>query len=545
MPKERIAVRSHVGRDLLQSAALFKTDILVVWEYVSNGLQYIDSGVSPVVYVHLDSQAKQITVIDNGRGMDRTGLKNFFLMHGENLDRKAGHRGRGRFGTGKAAAFGIADRLRVRSVRNGRRNVVELCKRDVEAAGDGNIAVRTVEEEIDTREPNGTIIEISGIRLRTLDQAGIIRAVERHLAHWPNKPLVQIDNHVCEPPNPPLASQEVIRPTGAAAKTLGNVELHLKIAKIPLEPEMQGVSIFADGVWLETSLVGAEGQPMSQYIFGEIDVPRLDDDNAPIAAYDMSRSMKLNPHNEVVRALHSFLGPEIDRVRRELVKEEQSRRSMREAKELAREASKIAGMINDDFKEFSDRVARVRARAGTGRDSGPQPAATDQEPDVLVAGDLTPASINSHAGAFGQGGGAGGDGDKLPVGAPVLTPDAEGKHRGQPAGGRGARRGLSGGFSVEFRNSGLKEKRALYDSDRRTIFVNLEHPQIAAAKAGVSTDDLQFRRLAYEVAFAEYAIALGRERDNQGDYLDASEVLFDIRETLNRMACRAAALYAR
>ncbi|MGC1650972.1 MAG: hypothetical protein WA741_34535 [Candidatus Sulfotelmatobacter sp.] len=31
-----LEVRSHVARDLLQNAALFKTDKLVVWEYVSN-----------------------------------------------------------------------------------------------------------------------------------------------------------------------------------------------------------------------------------------------------------------------------------------------------------------------------------------------------------------------------------------------------------------------------------------------------------------------------------------------------------------------------
>ena len=35
-------------------------------------------------------------------------LKDFWTLHGENQDRLAGRPGRGRFGTGKAAAFGIA-----------------------------------------------------------------------------------------------------------------------------------------------------------------------------------------------------------------------------------------------------------------------------------------------------------------------------------------------------------------------------------------------------------------------------------------------------
>ena len=49
----KLFVRSHVARDLLQNAALFKTDKLAVWEYVSNSLQYVDPGTNPVVRVLL------------------------------------------------------------------------------------------------------------------------------------------------------------------------------------------------------------------------------------------------------------------------------------------------------------------------------------------------------------------------------------------------------------------------------------------------------------------------------------------------------------
>ena len=75
-------VKSHVARDLLQNAALFKTDKLVVWEYVSNGLQYVGPGTNPLVKVSLDSKKKRISVQDNGRGMDWNGLRNFFVMPG-------------------------------------------------------------------------------------------------------------------------------------------------------------------------------------------------------------------------------------------------------------------------------------------------------------------------------------------------------------------------------------------------------------------------------------------------------------------------------
>src|SRR6266705_2449812 len=114
---EKLVVKTHVARDLLQNAALFKTDKLVVWEYVSNGLQYVDHSTNPTVSVKLESKNRRITIMDNGRGMDWDGLQNFFVMHGENVDRKGGRPGRGRFGTGKSAGFGIGDGLRGTTVR--------------------------------------------------------------------------------------------------------------------------------------------------------------------------------------------------------------------------------------------------------------------------------------------------------------------------------------------------------------------------------------------------------------------------------------------
>lgn len=104
---EKLQVRSNVRRDLLQSAQLFKNDRLVIWEYVANSLQYVDVGVVPEINVQIDSKAREIIIADNGRGMSFRGLQNFFIMHGENQDRLSGQRGRGRFGTGKSAAFGI------------------------------------------------------------------------------------------------------------------------------------------------------------------------------------------------------------------------------------------------------------------------------------------------------------------------------------------------------------------------------------------------------------------------------------------------------
>jgi HSP90 family molecular chaperone len=152
-------VKSHVARDLLQNAALFKTDKLVVWEYVSNGLQYIGPGTNPLVKVSLDSKKKRISIQDNGRGMDWSGLQNFFVMHGENIDRKEGRPGRGRFGTGKSAAFGIAEVLRITTIRNGKRSKVELVRSKIATmTSEDPIPVEILERESPTSSSNGTLI---------------------------------------------------------------------------------------------------------------------------------------------------------------------------------------------------------------------------------------------------------------------------------------------------------------------------------------------------------------------------------------------------
>ena len=91
---------------------------------------------------------------------------------------------------------------------------------------------------------------------------------------------------------------------------------------------------------------------------------------------------------------------------------------------------------------------------------------------------------------------------------------------------------------------GAEFPRALYAREDRTIYVNLEHPQLVAALGVGDIDDPVFRRLAYEVAFSEYAIALASELEGRGHYIDPSEPIFDIRETLNRLARKAALLYS-
>lgn len=542
---DQIYVRSHVARDLLQNAALFKTDKLVVWEYVANGLQYVDPGTNPVVSVILDGKKRRIVVTDNGRGMDWAGLQNFFIMHGENIDRREGRAGRGRFGTGKSAAFGIADVLRITTVRRGSRSKVELKRSAMQAMStEDPIPVRTMEREVATQEPNGTIVEIEDIHLKSLDQSGIIRFIERHLARWPKNVTVLVNNRECEWDEPPVYMEKRFKPDEDLEDILGDVELVIKISKAPLEQDLRGVSIYAKGVWCETTLAGSEGREMSQFIYGEIDVPRLDEDKSPIPPFDLSRSMQLNANNVVVQAIYAFLGQNVEEIRRQLVQEEKRRKSEEEARRLVKQAEEIAQVINEDFDVFRQRLAKMKAKGGKGTDLYRAEEGGGDTEDDLLFGSEVPARIVSPTGGPGSTGHTPGHGTEPPKMHPQVAADPAESPKGRGAGGSDRKQKPRGGFQVKFDHMGVESYRAHYLRDERTIYVNLDHPQVAAAKGLGSTEDPVFRRLAYEVAFSEYAVALASELAARDEYIDPSDPIVDIRETLNRLARRGAELYS-
>jgi len=545
----QLVVKTHIARDLLQNAALFQTDKKVVWEYVSNGLQYIDDGTNPIVRVRLDSKKRMIAIEDNGSGMDWNGLHNFFIMHGENIDRKQGRPGRGRFGTGKSAAFGIADILRLTTIRNKMLSKVELQKKDVESYikkdPEEPIPVRCLIKEQPCNLPNGTLVEIEDIHLKTLDQAGIIKFIERNLTKWRNA-TVFVNNHECEIVEPPLAETREFKPNEEEKEKIGNVTLTIKIAAAPLDEEMRGIAIFANEVWHETTLAGNEGREMSQHIYGEIDVPLLDDDKSPISPFDLSRSLHLNPNNDLVQAIYAFIGHKVDIVRRDLVKKYKDMKASEEAKRFAKQAETIAKIINDDFNDFRDRVAKAKAKsAGSFDQRGQKNKGEDQ--DDLVFGSELPADIIEPSGGLGADGSGMPSEGKIPrTLKPLVSPPAssEANKIGRPASENAIRSKSRGGFHVEFRPMGIDEQRARYVREERIILINTDHPQLLAAKGTKSIDDPLFQKLSYEIAFAEYAIALSSELASRDQYMEISDPIIDIRDTINRIARKAAHLYS-
>ncbi len=540
-----IHVTTHVARDFLQNAAYFNTMSKVAWEYVSNSLDNAKEG--QTVNVVVDVLSSSIRIADDATGMTRKDLQNFFQMHGENRQRLRGKRVRGRFGTGKCAAFGIANCLRIDTTKLGKRNVVELRRTDILAAKSGKpFPVKDIIVDEITQQSDGTLVEISELSIKNLDIQSTIAYAERHLSRYRQRARVVINGQECEFAEPPASERYSFNPPSGVAKHIGDVTLIVKVSPVPLEQENNGIDILSSGNWHETTLVGLEKKEMSQYLFGEVDVPILEDKEWDIPPFDNTRNLALNVQNPVVAVLYGWIAQELEKVRQKLLAAELARRQSEEAKKLEKEAEEIAKILNEDFEKLQmefEFARLISTRQGQVR----------KTEIGAVQGELLPGGGNQPTGweetieGQDKGGLGKGHGRSQESGSSKgLKP---GSQTGSPKipsdGSEKRRRGL---FHIEYRNESPDSYRSRYDRNTRTIIINLDHPQIAGAyvASGKNTDSRQFREISYEVAAVEYAQAIPYEKiDQVGDQYEASEALYDVRETINRLTRRFAQLLAK
>ena len=542
----KLALTSDPAGDILSSAASFKTEATVVWEYVANSLEYVAQGISPKVQVNVYPRKKLIEIHDNGAGMDETLLTHFFRMHSENLERKKGKPGRGKFGTGKSAAFGIANLLRITTRKDGLLNVVELARDDIVAArGQDKVPVTRIVKNEQTTEANGTIVEIGEIVVPKLRVPAIVEYIERHLQHWRNtSPLVAVNDHVCQFRQPEIVSTFDFIPNETQAKALGNVRLQVHVSRTPLDGNSRGISITAG----PGNLVGLEdagvcGKECGNYLFGETDVPLIESFETSIEPYDDSRSLHLNPLHPVVRSLIGFIGASMESVRKGLVDQAKSARKDDVARRLSQAANKIADALNEDFRKQKERLSEIRAassRSGAATSLFGSGGDGNEDEDVWIAGVDELGNVEKSAQSRDTNGKRGREAPDIPRAG---EKDPEGSDSVSPAGGKGKRRRPKGGFQVEYERLGEDEGRSFYDSDSLRILINLDHTVVRNALEQCGVEDLGFQRLSYEIAFSEYAMGLGVEMIKQDPDMPADDLLYEVRATLNRISSSAANLY--
>jgi len=544
-PKAEIRVSSHVGRDLLSSAAAFKNEAAAVWEYVANSLQYVDPGSLPVVQITVDATERYIRISDNGCGMSDQDLSHFFKMHAENLERLAGRTGRGKFGTGKSAAFGIGNRLTIETWRAGQRNVVELDRAMIDKSSGEEIPViwRVSNEASD--HTNGTTVTISDIFVAKVRTNEIINYIERHLqAFRARQPSVAVNDHLCEYREPEIVNTRTFTPSAEQSKVLGECLLTINVARIPLADSEQGIFVTAGtGNLVALEDCGVARKEFGNYLFGSVDVPALESFKTPMQAYDDSRSLKLNPEHPVVRLLIGFLGSKLEEMRLEQVRASRAAHKTEEMRRLNQEAQRIADVLNQDFRSLRDRLDQIRAASaskGPAKSLFGSEADGNADPGMWTKGLQERGVIEPPPHGEREVGPRPRPRPDLPIDG---RPDPAGKQSVDPIGGDGAKRRARGGFEVRFDRLGPEEQRSKYDRTSLAILINLDHAAVANALRSTGCDDPVFRRLSYEIAFSEYSMALGYELTRQDPDMPADDLLYEVRATLNRVSKAAASLY--
>jgi hypothetical protein len=514
LPLDPLQVVTHVGRDVLANAAHFATVPKAIYEYVSNSIDATPPGRPCTVAVTIATVGtrRRITVTDDAAGMSREQLRAFFTMHGENALRRAGRKVRGRFGTGKIAAFGRADRLRVDTVQAGLRNVVELAREDLEGVIPGRpIPVRELTIEEATDASDGTVVSIEDLQRGTrVDRAEVIRYLQRQLGRHLVQHRVFVEGERVAYVEPEATEvQRFASPEALTALAGGPLELVVKVAARPLAEEENGVAVLCEGFLNAMTLAGLEGKPEAQYLFGEMEAGVLDDDAAQIPAFLSTRDLTLNPWNPIVAELLPWLRSSLEAVRRELVRRASERRREAEAQELDRLGQDISTLLSAMY-----RGERVRLVAAPPRAEEP-PAEPATVVDALPTRPRMPRRDKGVP-----------RGPRPPI-APAPEPAPMEPEVPTLAGERSL-----GGFRVLFRHVGDSSLRAFYVPEERGIVLNLDHPEAVASLANGGPTGPFFAHYGYRTALEEFTLAMVSELG----YPDAPEIAREIRERADKYA---------
>lgn len=544
--RKRIKVTTHVARDFLQNSDYFSTMPKVVWEYVSNALDNPREG--EPVEVKVVMTPDRLAIADNASGMDEGALARFFQMHGYNVQRQRGRVVRGRFGTGKCAAFGIAKTLRIETVKNGLYNAVELTRERIEAAKDGSpFAVDELAVNAPTDAGDGTTVIIGRLlNPRRLDVEETRRYVERHLGRHLQGHRVFINGHLCEFLEPVYIKKYEVEPPIDVAERIGPSHLVVKVSPSPLESELNGLDVVSHGLWHDTTTGDLPRQGMVRRVFGEVTCDLLETWEGEPSPFDNTRNNTLNLANPVAATLLGWVSSELRRICGELEAEERDHRRSEEARRFKREAQRLGRLLNEDFSQLRRELARIHRDTGLQLDDGRTEqmqaligevaAASDADAALLPGGGDLPTEYQQAGPQRGDGsrGATGAVGDEPKPGAGLLPGDQPGSYRRRDFQPRTAET-----FAVEFVHDTWERPRSHYDRDTRTIRVNLDHPQLVAAR-GVNNDTESegFRQIAYEIAFVEYALALMTEEAHRDPAINPHDLLYDLRRTVNRIAAR-------
>ena len=544
-----IKVTTHVGRDVLQTAGLFTSVASVVWEYVINGLEYreINDPRRASISITIKPRNKEIQIKDNGLGMNVERINHFLTMHGDQIQEEKKFY-RSKFGSGKSAAFAIANTLEVDTYSNGKRNKFRLTKEALKASDGSDISPEILISEEDSDEENGTLILIKDINV-TLNQEEVIKVIERHLPELARfDPEITVNDHVCEKKQLDIVEKETFFPDPEGSKIIGKVELEINVSRSPLISEEVGIFISAgEGNLIAKEDLGLASVEEGNLITGSINVPCLTEEVDGLVAYSQARNNELNKDHKYVKVLITFLAASVEEVRRKLVKAKKEKKESEEGRKLQQLGNEISEILNESYLDKQKELERIRRGAFGSLAKKLMPAYEDEdssEMGIFAGGVETRAEEEE--------GLRDGDSKENPLSPEnpppeSLNEDEEGAKSAdrKPSRPRPQRKG---GFHVECEHLGTTLKtRYQYVKEEVTIKINLDHPSVSYSylNANKNIQDIHFKRLIYEIAFTAYILAVAQEITEVDEMKSGADLRFDMQELYDEVTLKAAkSLYA-
>lgn len=527
---------SHVGRSLLEEASRFSHVGKAINEYVKNSMQYTDS--DTIIEINVNKNADGVKISDNARGMDeKTIRERFLVLHQKNIDREEGRFGRGEYGTGKIAGLGIGKILRIRTIKDGLLNEFEIREEDCGDSQD-EVPVHTIHKNKKTSEKHGTTVEIKKthgkIKRKIVEDYIVSKTLTETIYKYQTK--VFLDGKELKKIEIEYSDVKTFKPTEEEREVFGDAKVDVKIATRILDKEFMGINVFCKGI--NKAFIKNPNGSKSDVLFGQAVCDKLIDQNLRPKVFDSSRSEQMNPESPVAAKFEAFVLRSVDKVRKELEKEDAERKKRERDEALEKEKLKMQELFNEDFKEqqieFQKQIAKAKGQIDEKQDYVPELGETKIKKGndfnvEVVEGDGPGGVLPDYPSGEGNVEKSSGNDRSGNLKQIDQKSDIKGKNI------QSKKRNKGGGFNFDFDNLGKDENRAKYKEDKRQIIINLQHPLIRKYDILTKQDrkNPKFLRAAYEAAAYEYARVVTSQKLNS-EIIDDS-VIEGIEELNDRL----------
>ena len=161
-----VSTLDHLG------VKLYKQYEPIIAELISNAWDADSTEVN--ICLHDNTEEKKIIISDNGLGMNSEEVQNNFLKigrnrrlaEGKNISSKFKRAILGKKGIGKLSMFGLANKIKIETIKENLLNIFEMTYSDIKKANDGNYEPSEIyyNKKLDSPTPSGTTIELSEIK---------------------------------------------------------------------------------------------------------------------------------------------------------------------------------------------------------------------------------------------------------------------------------------------------------------------------------------------------------------------------------------------